>query len=387
MIVELHLLQNFAPSNLNRDDTGAPKDAEFGGVRRARISSQSLKRAMRRMFADAALIPPERRAIRTKRLASAMHDELFARGHADADATALAEALLGALELPVTEGKTQYLVFLGRDEVSRLADAAHKHADALRPSAAGKGVEKKGAKSKKDAAQKLEPEVREELKRLLDGSRAADLALFGRMLADLPEHNVDAAAQVAHAISTHRVQTEFDYYTAVDDLKPQDTMGADMIGTIEFNSACFYRYLNVDTYQLAKNLGHDADLVREALLAALVAAIEAVPTGKQNSMAAHNPPSFLLAVVRGHGAWNLVNAFARPVRPTAELDLIAGSVKALDTYWGELTSLYGEGNGTPMTVVMAGVGDLPVANLASARVPTIATLVDRVLAAAMPAQP
>src|SRR5690606_27169067 len=112
-------------------------------------------------------------------------------------------------------------------------------------------------------------------------------------------------SQVAHAISTHQVNAEFDYYTAVDDQKPKDTAGADMIGTVEFNSACYYRYANIDVAQLAANLGNDRDLAIAAVRAFLVASRDAIPTGKQNSFAARNAPSFIMTVVRPSGAWSL----------------------------------------------------------------------------------
>ena len=93
--------------------------------------------------------------------------------------------------------------------------------------------------------------------------KAIDLALFGRMLADLPEKNTDAACQVAHAISTHAVEREFDFYTAIDDLKPDDTSGADMMGTVEFNSACLYRYAVINWDKLVENLQEDGILAKK----------------------------------------------------------------------------------------------------------------------------
>jgi CRISPR system Cascade subunit CasC len=179
--------------------------------------------------------------------------------------------------------------------------------------------------------------------KLLDGGKAADLALFGRMVADLPDANIDAASQVAHAISTNKVSMEFDYYTAVDDLKPEETEGAGMIGTVGFNSACFYRYANVDTEQLKTNLGGDEELAHKTLEAFLRACVAAVPTGKQNSMAAHNPPSFIFAVVRRSGLWNLANAFLKPISYSPGGDLMENSLKALDGYWGRLSSVYDDG--------------------------------------------
>lgn len=343
MIIELHLLQNFVPSNLNRDDTGSPKDCEFGGVRRARISSQCLKRAVRSTFAQLDLLPESHRATRTKRLSEALAQDLVAAGKDPETAHAVAINALMALGLKVDEGKTQYLVFLGQAERARLAAICLAQWDTLAASVLPAGESAKDAKkAKKDAAKSFDSELVKQLKAALDGGRAADLALFGRMLADLPERNVDAASQVAHALSTHRLSQEFDYYTAVDDLKPDDTAGADMIGTVDFNSACYYRYLNVDTRQLVKNLGGDEELAKRTVEAYLKAAIRAIPTGKQNSMAAHNPPSFVMATARDFGPVNLANAFAKPVVAKGDMSLAAASARALDQHWGALASMYGE---------------------------------------------
>jgi CRISPR system Cascade subunit CasC len=179
---------------------------------------------------------------------------------------------------------------------------------------------------------------------LLDGGKAADLALFGRMLADLPEKNIDAACQVAHAITTNPIHSiEFDYYTAVDDLKPTDTAGADMIGTVEFNSACFYRYANLDLGQLTENLKGDAELARKTAEAFLRASVEAVPTGKQNGFAAHNKPALVFAVARSGPPVSLANAFVKPIRPPFKHDLESDSVLALDRFYRKLTAGYGDG--------------------------------------------
>lgn len=347
MIVELHILQNFAPANLNRDDTGSPKDCDFGGHRRARISSQCLKRAMRRTLADEELVPAAERAVRTKRLVEAIGQALAAGGQDEDDARRVAASALAGLGLKVDEeGKTQYLVYLGSRAVEALAEVCRTHWEvllAVAPTAQAAGDEtvKKKGKEKKDAKDAVPKAVKDELLKALDAGRAADLALFGRMLADLPDRNVDAACQVAHAISTNRLGQEFDYYTAVDDLKPGDTSGADMIGTVEFNSSCFYRYANLDVTALEKNLGGDRTLSAAALEAFVRSTIRAIPTGKQNSMAAHNPPSFVFAVVRERGPWNLANAFLAPIR-SGERDLASTSATALDRYWGSLVEMYGD---------------------------------------------
>jgi len=154
--------------------------------------------------------------------------------------------------------------------------------------------------------------------------------------------NMDAACQVAHAISTHKVSMEFDFYTAVDDLNPKEETGAGMMGTVEFNSACYYRYANIDLEQLKMNLGNDEELARKTVEAFVRASASAIPTGKQNSFAAQNPPSFILAVLkRGGTPLSLANAFEKPVRPDREGGIVENSIKALDEYWTKLTKAYG----------------------------------------------
>jgi CRISPR system Cascade subunit CasC len=177
------------------------------------------------------------------------------------------------------------------------------------------------------------------------------LALFGRMLADLPESNVDAACQVAHAISTHKVGVEFDFYTAVDDLLPTGETGAGMMGTVEFNSACFYRYANIDVKQLTKNLGDDAELTQATIEAFIRSMIHAIPTGKQNSMGAQNLPSFVLAVVRPSGFWSLANAFVNPIKSA---NIVNDSITKLDEYWGQLETMYGKEGITKTYVNLSG---------------------------------
>jgi CRISPR system Cascade subunit CasC len=150
------------------------------------------------------------------------------------------------------------------------------------------------------------------------------------MLADMPEKNQNAACQVAHAISTHAVEREFDFYTAVDDLKPEDTAGADMMGTVEFNSACFYRYAVVDWEALVRNLQNDTELAVKGLRAFLEGFVVAEPTGKQNTFAAHNPPEFIAVSVRKSGApRNLANAFETAIRVKRDESLTRKSAEAL----------------------------------------------------------
>lgn len=335
MFVELHMIQNFAPSNLNRDDTGSPKECEFGGYRRARISSQCLKRAVRMRFPE--ILPERELATRSKRVVMERAvPALVARGHEAPMARAAVERALAAVKLGVNDdAETQYLLFLANSEIEALVEACHRNFEQL-----SRAVEK-SAKTKKEAQKEIPDEVRKAVETVLDGGKASDLALFGRMIADLPDKNRDAAAQVAHAISTNRVSPEFDYYTAVDDLNPKGETGAGMIGTVEFNSACFYRYANVDLAQLADNLKGDRELAGRTLEAFIRASIEAVSSGKQNSMAAQNPPSFVMAVVRRAGLWSLANAFLTPVSPHEKEDLVRQSIGRIDHEWGALTRMYG----------------------------------------------
>jgi CRISPR system Cascade subunit CasC len=347
MRIETHILQNFAPSNLNRDDTGSPKDAEFGGYRRARISSQCIKRAVRRYFQDHDLIPTANRATRTKRLLEYVAARLDKPGRDKASIERAITTALAAGGLKLEDKNlTQYLLFLGEGEIARFTALVEQHFDALakepEPAPADAGKKKTAKKDKAEAKSAAPVEVQKAVPTLLDGGKAADLALFGRMLADLPDKNVDAACQVAHALSTNKIHSmEMDYYTAVDDIN-NDTPGADMIGTVEFNSSCFYRYGNLDLGQLVKNLQGDTELAKTTATAFLKAFVHAIPTGKQNGFAAHNPPSLVFAIVRDGPPISLGNAFVKPITPRNGDSLVVKSIEALDDYYGRLVAMYGD---------------------------------------------
>jgi CRISPR system Cascade subunit CasC len=336
LFVEYHLIQNFAPSNLNRDDTGAPKDALFGGHRRARVSSQCFKRAIRLASQEHELVEPQYRGVRTKKLLALLQAKLNGRDAQEAQGKI--EAALAAVGLKLKDdGKTEVLLFLGDIEISGLAELIEQHWDELVASPAG--GEKKG---KKEAKASAPDEVKKKAKALLNGGKAVDVALFGRMLADMPEVNQDAACQVAHAISTHRVEREFDYFTAVDDVGGPEETGAGMIGQVEFNSATFYRYAVVDATKLLKNLQGDQDLALAALEAFTQAKVRAVPTGKQNTFAAHNMPAFVGVCLRHAAPLNLANAFEKPVAPGREQALSSQSVAELAKHEALLAGVYAD---------------------------------------------
>lgn len=357
MKLELHILQNFAPSNLNRDDSGSPKDCELGGVRRARISSQCWKRAIRQAFAEHDLIPEGERAARTKRIVERVAAQLEAGARKGTAGDILRRAVTKALSLVElktddSNDKTEYLVFLPTRALAALAEVVDQHFDVLSAEAAPAPAEEAPARGRRRRAQRRTDEVPSEVrdavvKILEDGARTPELALFGRMIANAPAWNVEAACQVAHALSTHRAAMEFDFYTAIDDLKKDDTAGSDMMGTVIFNSSCFYRYLVVDTAALEKNLGGEPEearaQARRTLEAFLRAAVLAIPSGKQNSMAAHNPPSMLLAGLGDGVPRSLANAFVKPVYPSRGGDLVERSVEQLVQYAGALETVYGAG--------------------------------------------
>jgi CRISPR system Cascade subunit CasC len=334
--LELHIIQNFAPNNLNRDDVGSPKECVFGGVRRARISSQALKRSMRThpTFQNAIRAAGGDVGIRTRLLKTELDRKLAEMGESDEDARDVMTSFLieDAFGLKLNEkrqGETQYLLYVGRNELDLLAGALQQHREEI----LGGDQDK---------------QLKKDLKGIVSGkgkAYAADVALFGRMVADDKTMNVDATCQVAHSISTHEVMTDIDYFTAVDDLNPESETGAGMIGQVELNGSCHYRYLNVDVASLQHNLGHNGDLTSATVGALVEAALLAIPTGKQNSTAAHNMPHYATVLIREDGRlWSLAGAFSKPV---AVNDLKGSSfeevsVSRLDAYLNELERAYGE---------------------------------------------
>jgi len=359
-LIEIHALQNFAPSNLNRDDTGAPKDALFGGTRRARVSSQCLKRAVRQHFAGlvrAQTWGPEDLAVRTKRVLHELTKALVARGRPEVAASEKACLALAAVELGVKEdGKSEYLLFLGRREIAEVARIVNEQWDSITGGEVAPPEGKKTGKAKKQAAKGADPELKKALDAVFNGGKAVDVALFGRMLADMPANNQNAACQVAHAISTHSVEREFDFYTAVDDLKPDDTAGADMMGTVEFNSACFYRYAVVDWEKLVENLQGDRELAAKGLRGFIEGFVVAEPTGKQNTFAAHNPPELVAVAVRRNSApRSLANAFETAIVVRKGESLTRRSTDELIRKGKALQAAYG-GEGKTVVLNLTGAG-------------------------------
>lgn len=324
-LIDIHILQTVPPSNLNRDDTGSPKTAIYGGVRRSRVSSQAWKRAAREAFKS--YLDESELGTRTKRVVDLLAEEIVDQApeleeRASELASSTFETIGIKLEKPKKDAtlQSQYLLFLSRRQIQNLASAAI--------GAAGADDVKKALRAAK-------------VKDLANRDHSVDIALFGRMVADQNDINVDAAAQVAHAISVHSVETEFDYYTAVDDRLDDDETGAGMIGTVEFNSATLYRYAAVDVNRLADNLG-DALATRRAVEAFLQAFVRSMPSGKQNSFAHRTLPEAVVVVVRESQPINLVGAFEKPIRELERKGRVKRAAEELCNEAQEIERAYGE---------------------------------------------
>lgn len=333
--VDIHVLQTVPPSNLNRDDAGTPKQAIYGGVRRARVSSQAWKRATRKAFEEQNLLPPEQLGVRTKRLAEQISKRIVERTGLDEDgARRVASALLfDGLKLSKDTkhpGESAYLLFYGRAQLDRIVDRVADNAREL-------------ASLADEALKKAVTSI--DVRGALTRGHSVDVALFGRMVADLTALNVDAATQVAHAISTHPVDVEFDYYTAVDDAKNrvEEDAGAGMIGTVEFTSATLYRFATVGMHQLLENLDGDAATALSALSAFISGFALSMPTGHQNSFGNRTLPSLVSVVVRDDQPVNLVTAFEDPVRVTSysKRGIAAESALRLDAELTKATRAWG----------------------------------------------
>lgn len=351
MLIEIHMLQNHSPSNLNRDDTGSPKEAVFGGYKRARISSQCIKRSIRRSD----IFQAEMRdalANRTRRLPEMVRERLIKDGVSPEIAEIAARKASGFGTASATERKanddgtydTAQTMFLTDADVAAVADV-------MKEAAAKAGTAEKFAKVE---AKELQSQAQPKGFRPI----TVDIALFGRMTTSEAFRDVEAASQVAHAISTHKIDHEYDYFTAVDDLQgsgeSEDDAGADMIGDVEFNSACYYKYFSIDFNGLVDNLtGESAfkkditdqdqaqarSIAARAVCAFIKSAVMTSPSGKQNTFAAHQLPAAILIEVRpSNTPVNYANAFVQPASHGRDNDLVTDSLNKLSKHVSALTN-------------------------------------------------
>ncbi|WP_327374443.1 type I-E CRISPR-associated protein Cas7/Cse4/CasC [Streptomyces sp. NBC_01216] len=369
IFLDVHALQTVPPSNLNRDDTGAPKTAVYGGVPRARVSSQAWKRATRTYFKREQLLDTSELGVRTKKIVEAVADRVTALDPSLAGETALriADATVNAAGLktevpkrkadaakegePAPAPEAKYLVFLSARQLDALARLA---VDGMADITAF-------LKEKKN---------KDRARELADSRHSVDIALFGRMVADAPDINVDAAVQVAHAISVNRVENESDYFTAVDDEITDAETGAGMIGTVDFNSATLYRYAAVNVHQLAATLGQGlredeprTDPVRRAVEAFVHGFVASLPTGKINTFGHHTLPDAVIVKLRTTRPVSFVAAFEAPVRGETGGHVREASER-LAEYIPDIERAYGDEDSTltwvlrvgPNTQKLAGVG-------------------------------
>ena len=343
--IDIHVLQTVPSSNINRDDTGRPKTGIFGGTMRARVSSQAWKRSTRRDFAS--YLEDDQRGVRTRRIIEDLVDRMRELDAAisQEDAIVAAKEVMAAAGIKFKAARTkkgeeadpfdlsEYLLFVSNQQVERLARLA---------------LDGRGGSIDKSAA-----------KDAINQDHGIEVALFGRMVADDSSINVDAAVQVAHAISTHTVEPEYDYYTAVDDKNTESSdPSAGMIGVIEFNSSTLYRYATINLDQLAHNLG-DAELTGRAAEAFVRSFVVSMPTGKQNTFANGTLPEAVVIQFRDRRPVNLVGAFESPVTPTEGEAISTVSAKRLANRSAHIDANYGT---TPESShVVAGNADVAAA--------------------------
>lgn len=352
LVIDVHALQTLPPSLINRDDTGAPKSAVFGGVPRQRVSSQSWKRAIRKDFEanfDTSYV-----GLRTRRVVDLVVAEITKLQEADGievwsderatkDATALFKSAgIKTVEQPTKvvdddgeetdrtlRPQTGYLLFLSPRQIEKAARAV---------------IDADGAKiGKKDAAA------------LLNQEHSVDIAMFGRMVADDATYNVDASVQVGHALGIHESEPEFDYFTAVDDaVEDNQETGAGMIGTIQMMSSTLYRFATIDVESLSENLG-SRSAAEAAAVAFVDSFIRSLPTGKQNTFAHNTLPELVYVTVRNDRSISLVNAFEEPVSGDSTTGRRKAGARRLAEESREIQTNYGF---EPTAAFVIGLGEM-----------------------------
>lgn len=317
--IQLHCLTSYPPSNLNRDDLGRPKTAVMGGVNRLRVSSQSLKRAWRTSdIFESAL--GQWKGTRTKRVGLEVLGILQRNDVREEEARLWAMEFAKQFGKPTTDKKKDPL------EIEQLAHVAPEEWERIRQLAATLAAENRAPEDGELALLRHRP-------------KAVDIALFGRMLASNPTFNVEAAAQVAHALTVHAVTVDDDYFTAVDDLNQyQEDGGAAHIGETGFGAGVFYQYLCIDRDLLVGNLQGDRALANQALAALLEVVAKVSPTGKQNSFASRAYTSYILAEKGPQQPRSLSVAFLKPV---GSGDQLATAIQALETQRDNFDKVYG----------------------------------------------
>lgn len=312
--IEFHILQTFPVSCLNRDDVGSPKTAVIGGVSRARVSSQCWKRSVRLSLHDLGV----KLGLRTKKIELSLAAILVSKGLTH-------EAAENGAKDVASKISDDTLVFISDNELTKLADLYLNVKKAEEESSSSGKKESKSALEKAIKGIKKEP------------MNALDIALFGRMIAKATNMNLEAACMFSHAISTHKVSTEIDFFTALDDL--QDEQGSAHMGASEYNSATYYRYICLDLGQLKQTIGDDDDQIRTAVSSFIKAVFLAIPSARQNTMAAMCPWNYAKILVREGQAVQI--PFETPVQKDVKGGYLSNSIKELNNGIAQLETNFG----------------------------------------------
>ena len=330
MLIEIHMLKNYPPVNLNRDDSGAPKSCFFGGVQRGRVSSQCLKRSWRMSDSFRKL---GNAGVRTRRMPEQVAKRLIERGVTEDYAERAQMMLTGIVNKDgkeKKEGYTEQIVIYSPEDIDKLTEAVMK--------AIAEDGDIKKFKARKAG----------DFKKMVDGAATrpvtADIALFGRMVTSECFRDVDASIQVAHAISTHAVIRESDYFTAVDDLLQNDEVGAGMMGDVDYNSCCYYEYASLDVDQLRENLQYTEaceELVEKLVPTLLRTMIVTNPSGKQNTFAGQVLPALIMVECKQDKIpLSYVNAFEDPVSAYGGRGIVTKSVERLMEHVAAMDEAY-----------------------------------------------
>lgn len=355
--IQLHLLTSYPPSNLNRDDLGRPKTAIMGGGTRLRVSSQSLKRAWRTSdIFESAL--GEHKGTRTKQLGVEINKKLLEKGVKEKNADAWAKSIAGIfgklktlskqeeakLEKPEITDKERKALLEKPFEIEQLAHLSVEELNAV-----NQLVDTIATEAREPA--------KEELELLRNTNKTVDIALFGRMLASSPSYNVEAAAQVSHAVTVHAAKVDEDYFTAVDDLNDyEDDAGAAHIGEAGFSAGVFYTYVCINKGLLLDNLQGDTELANKTIAALVESAAKISPTGKQNSFASRAYAIYMMAEMGNQQPRSLAAAFLKPVQGQ---DQGEDAIKALMQQRDNFEKVYGQcADGYKAMNGLAGEGSL-----------------------------
>lgn len=343
--IEFHILQSFPVTCLNRDDVGSPKSAWVGGVSRARVSSQCWKRQVRMTLHEMGF----RMGLRTRKVSELMQDACRQAGAGEEQAKACGEMFAALLikgkPKKETENKKKAAATAETENEKKADD---KEGALLFLSEGEIRAFVHYAQELEFDAQKIKlPELQKIAKKTLNPAvDALDIALFGRMVANAPEMNVSGAAAFSHALSTHRVDNELDFFTALADPLPglADDPGAAHMGTLEYNAATYYRYISLDLGQLAQTLGQDETpaseaQIREAVAAFTKALFLAQPSARQATLSGASPWEYARVLVRQ--GQRLQAPFETPVQAERNGGFLQPSIAALDKYLDEKKALYG----------------------------------------------